>query len=236
VKLPNSCSRNPLAVAKINCNMKHSILLIALICFLNKVSYGQDSANFFFREFNLSVNRTTVQNNNTEDRYGFGLGAYHSFMADKKLNIVFGMEYNRTSQFKKAMYEGHFAQATDLSYSLNCFSVPVGFRLNIGSKTKVFIETGGFADLVINSNRTGTMQTYLPDENGMIDNTETKFDEKAGLSNSFGFYFGLGVRIPIFGYELIIKPDYKFGINKLYSYQDDILNRYFRINMGIKLN
>ncbi|PKP07817.1 MAG: hypothetical protein CVU08_16005 [Bacteroidetes bacterium HGW-Bacteroidetes-3] len=215
--------------------MKHCIIIFGLIFLIGKVSNGQDSNDFFLDEFHISLNRTNLQDDNTEDRYGFGLGAYHSFMSDKKLNLVFGLEYNRTSQIKKNMYEGHFANATDLTYSLNCISVPVGLRLNIGSKTKVFIETGGFADLVIISNRTGTMHTYFPDENNEIDYTDTKIDEKAGLSNSFGFYVGLGVRVPMSRFDLIVKPDYKFGINKLYSNQDDIFNRYFRINIGLKI-
>lgn len=80
------------------------------------------------------------------------------------------------------------------------------------------------------------MHTYLPDENNQIKYTETEIDEKVGLSNSIGIYVGLGVRIPISGFELILKPNYKFGINQLYSYQDNILNRYFRINLGIKIN
>jgi len=216
--------------------MKHCFLIISLIFLVDKVSNGQDSNNFFIDEFQISLNRTNLQDNNTADRYGFGIGAYHSFLQDKKINLVFGLEYNRTSQFKKLMYEGHFAHATDLTYTLNCFSVPVGFRFNIGSKTKIFIESGVFADLVINSNRTGTMHTYLPDENNQINYTETEIDEKVGLSNSIGIYIGLGVRIPISKFELVFKPDYKFGINKLYSYQDDILNRYFRINIGLKIN
>ena len=216
--------------------MKPSTLIFGLICILSKVSYGQDSNGFFCDEFNVSVNRTTLQDENTEDRSGFGLGVYHSFMSDKKLNLVFGFEYNRTSQYKKTMYEGHFAHATDLTYNLNCISIPIGFRINIGSKTKVLIETGGFADLMINSNRTGTLHTYFPDENNQVNYTESEIDEKAGLSNSVGFYIGLGVRIPIAGFGLIIKPDYKSGFNKLYSYQDDIFNRYFRINIGLKIN
>lgn len=216
--------------------MKHYFLIISLVLFLNNVSNGQNSNDFFFDEFQISLNRSCLQNNNTEDRFGFGLGAYHSFLPDKKINLVFGLEYNRISQFKKRMYEGHFSHATDLTYNLNCFSIPVGLRLNIGSKTKLFIETGGFADLVFYANRTGIMHTYLPSENHQINYTETEIDQKVGLSHSIGIFVGLGVRIPISRFELIIKLDYKLGINKLYSYQDDIFNRYFRINVGLKIN
>jgi hypothetical protein len=221
---------------KTNFIMKHCALIIGIICILSKVTYGQDSKDFIFGEFNVSVNRTMLQDDNTEDRYGFGLGAYHVFMHDKKINLIFGLEYNRTSQFKKLMYEGHFRNANELTYNLNCFSIPIGFRLNFDSKAKVFIETGGFADLVINSNRKGTMHSYKPDQNNQINIIETEIDEKAGLSNSVGFYIGLGVRIPISGVEIIVKPEYKFGFNKLYSYQDDIFNRYFRINIGLTTN
>lgn len=216
--------------------MKHWILIISLFFLFRAESYGQVSNEYFFDEFQISFNRTTLHDNNTEDRYGFGLGAYHSFLPDRKINLVFGLEYNRTSQFKKTMYEGHFAHATDLTYNLNCFSVPVGLRLNIGSKAKLFLETGGFVDLVINSNRTGTMHNYLLDENNQINYTVTEIDEKAGLSNTMGVHIGLGIRIPISKFELIVKPDYKFGINKLYSNQDNIFNKYFRINVGLKIN
>lgn len=215
--------------------MKHFIIIFGLIFLIDKVSNGQDSDDFFFDEFWISFNRTNLQDDNTEDRNGFGLGVSHSFMSDKTLNLVFGIEYNRTSQFKNYMYEGHFANATDLTYNLNCLSIPIGLRVNVGSKIKVFIETGGFADLVIKANRTGTMHTYLPDENNQIYYTETDINEKASLSSSFGLYLGLGIRIQISEYELVIKPDYKFGINKLYSYHDDIFNRYFRLNIGLKI-
>lgn len=215
--------------------MKQFIILLGLLILIGEASNGQASNVFFFDEFSASVNRTNLQNDNTEDRYGFGLGAYHSFRSDKKLNIVFGVEYNRTSQFKKSMYEGHFAHATDLTYTIHCISIPIGIRANWGSKTKVFIETGGFADFIISANRKGKMHTYLPDENNQIDNTVTDIDEKVKLSNSIGLYFGVGIRIPVSTYELVVKPEYKFGINKLYSYQDDIFNRYFRLNVGLKI-
>lgn len=204
------------------------------MAFLSNVSNCQESKDFFIDEFQLSVNRTNLKDNNTEDRYGFGLGAYHSFMSDKKINLVIGFEYNKTSQFKRRMYEGKFAHTTDLTYNLNCLSVPVGFRFNIGSKTKIFIETGGFADLMINSNRKGTLHNYHPDENNQINYSEKEIDEKAKLSSAVGIYVGLGVRIPISKFELIIKPDYKLALNKLYSYQDDIYNRYFRMNIGLR--
>jgi hypothetical protein len=199
------------------------------------MSNGQDSSRFFFDEYSFSANLSDVTNDNTNDRYGFGLGAYHAFLSEKKFNIILGFEYNRTCQFKKYMYEGHFAHATDLTYSLNCLSIPIGLRFNIGSGVIFFFETGGFADLVISSYRKGIMHTCLPDENNVISCTSKAIEEKAGLSSSVGIFLGLGARIPILKFELVIKPDYKFGVNKIYSYQDDIFNRYLRLNIGIKI-
>ena len=215
--------------------MKYYLIIIGLFFFVIKKSNGQNSNNLFFDEFQISLNKTNLQNDNTEDKYGFGFGAYHLFIPDKRINLLLGLEFNRTSQLKKIMYEGHFAHATDLTYNINCFSIPVGFRLNFGSKMKAFFETGGFVDLNINSNRKGIMHSYFPDENNLINYTETEIDEKVELSNTIGLYIGFGILIPILKYELIVKPDYKFGVNKLYSYQNDIFNRYFRINIILKI-
>jgi len=222
-------------VKKITTTMRYFIIILISLLFIVP-TFGQDKTDFFFDEFSVSANRTNIKNENTSDRYGFGIGAYHSFLSDKKINLIFGTEYNRTSQFIKNMYEGHFANSTDLTYNINCISIPVGLRINIGKKIKFFIETGGYADLIISSNRKGTMHTYLPDANNHVVYKDYQIDEKAGLSNSVGVYFGIGLRIPISKYELIIKPDYKFGLNDLYSYMDDIYNRYFRLTIGLKIN
>ncbi|KAF0131360.1 MAG: hypothetical protein FD155_1024 [Bacteroidetes bacterium] len=215
--------------------MKQFIFVLGLTIILSKVTCGQNVQSFFFDEFAISANRSVNPGKAAEGLYGIGLGVYHSFRSDKKLNIITGIEYNRTSQFFESMYEGHFAHATDLIYTINCFSIPAGLRINFGTNLKVFIETGAFADLVFDSNRTGTMITYLPDDNNQMTYTEKEIDQKVKLSDSFGFYLGLGIRIPVSIIELIVKPDYKFGINELYSYQEAIFSRYFRLNIGLKI-
>ena len=98
---------------------------------------------------------------------------------------------------------------------------------------KAFIAYTEVLELHIDSK---TSDEPFHDENNQISYKESEIDEKIGLSNSLGFYIGIGIRIPISRFDLIVKPDYKFGINKLYSYQDEIFNRYFRINIGLRIN
>jgi len=206
-------------------------LAIVVLLFLTIQSFGQDSTKFFFDEFKLSVNRTLLSDNNTNDRYGFGLGVYHSFFQKSIPNIILGFEYNFTSQLKKQMYEAHYENSSNVTYTINSISIPIGLRINIGKTIKYFAEVGGFVDLVISSNRKGTMTTYYPDT---LSKTFA-FNENAKLSNIYGVYLGLGVRIPISKYELIIAPDYKFGLKPLESYHDDINNAYLRITVGLKI-
>jgi hypothetical protein len=141
---------------------KYFLLVIGLIIVISIQSFGQNKKKFFFDEFNISINRTNLKNENTEDRFGFGFGIYHSFMSDKKINLIFGFEFNRTRQFKIRMYEGHFAHSSDLTYKINCLSIPIGVRYNLGHKIKIFVEAGGYADLILSSHRKGTMHTYPP--------------------------------------------------------------------------
>ncbi len=124
--------------------------------------------------------------------------------------------------------------ATDLTYHLNMVSFPVGARLNVGKKIKFFIDAGGFADLMIKSTREGFMHTYFPDENNQVVTKTFPIDEKAKLSSYMGVYSGLGIRIPVSGFELVIKGDYKLGLQELYSYMDSIENIYWRISVGIR--
>jgi len=215
-------------------NRKWYISIFLILIPLCNSLYGQDVNELFFDEASISFNRTILQDENTENRNGFGLGVYHSFFAKKTVNLTFGLEYNRTNQFKGYMYEGHYAHATDLTYHLNMASFPVGVRFNIGYYFKVFIEAGAYADMMIKSTRKGIMHTYLPDENNQIVYKDYPIDEKADLSSVIGVYTGLGVRIPFSAFELVIKSDYRYGLNDLYSYMDSIYNTYWRISLGIR--
>lgn len=213
--------------------MKYGLLFLILISVSNSF-YGQDVNEWFFDEADISFNRTNVADSNTENRNGFGIGVYHSFFPEDRVNLIFGVEYNRTNQFKRSMYEGHYATATDLSYHLNLASFPVGARLNFGNKFKVFIEAGGYADLMIKSIRVGTMHTYFPDNNGQVVDKTFPIDEKAKLSSIVGVYSGLGIRIPVSSFEVVIKGDYKLGLQDLYSYIDTITNTHWRVSIGIR--
>jgi hypothetical protein len=113
-------------------------------------------------------------------------------------------------------------------------SFPVGARLNFGNNIRFFIEAGGYADLIIKSTRKGFMHTYFPDENDQVVNETFPIDEKAKLSSVMGVYSGLGIRIPVSSFEIVLKGDYKLGLQHLYSYMDEINNIYWRFSIGIR--
>lgn len=199
-------------------------------------AYGQKGETLFiFNEFSISLNRTNLSNDNTKDRFGFGIGIFRSILEHKKTNLVFGFEYNLTNQLKEITYEGRFARATNVEYEIHNVTFPINIRYNIGNKVKYFLQTGVFIDLIVSSKRKGIMHSYLPDNNNNIVFKEYLFNEKAGLTNqNYGFEIGLGLRIPIKKLELIIKSDYKLGLNNL-STNKNIYNRYFRLVIGIRI-
>lgn len=215
--------------------MRNIILTLTFILSITLV-FGQKNSVFFFDEFSVSINRTSLKDNNTNDKFGFGLGAYHALLESKKVNLIFGFEYNRTSQLKQSMYEGHFAHSTDVTYYINCLSIPLTARINFGNRIKFFISTGPFLYLSIGARQKGTMHTSLPNVNNQLVYKEFEFDGKADISSlNYGISLGIGINIPISKVNLIIMPDYKFGVKPLYDYHDQILNRYFRLMIGIKI-
>jgi len=215
--------------------MKTFILILAgALSFLS--AYSQEETPFFFNEFNISLNKTNLSDDNTENRFGFGVSANRIMLEQKKINFVFGLEYNLTKQFKKKTYEGHYAHATDLEYILNNLSVPLNFRLNFGKNSRFFLETGAFVDLILSSQRKGKIHTYAPDENNIITYKVSDFKENARLSPiNYGIVSGIGLRVPFDKFELVFKPDYKLGLHELDSFKTSILNSYFRLNIGIKI-
>jgi hypothetical protein len=213
--------------------MKRLCIIVSLL-FLTVQLFSQTKPNFKNCEISISINRPNLNLENKEDRPGFGIGVNYPFFMDKKLNLVTGLEYNQSYQFMQSLYEGHFANATDVTFTMNCISVPVALRINFGKKTVPFIETGGFADFMVHSNMNGTMHTYIPDENNHVDYKEFQIDEDAGLTNSFGVYFGAGILVPVSKYHLLLKTAYKQGLNHVYSYVDEFNCSYFSLSAGIK--
>ncbi|MBN1185787.1 MAG: hypothetical protein JXB49_26125, partial [Bacteroidales bacterium] len=56
-----------------------------------------------------------------------------------------------------------------------------GLRLNFGTRSKLILEVGGFADLSTGGKRFGTCHSYIPDENYVVTYKEFQFEEKGGL-------------------------------------------------------
>lgn len=211
-----------------------TVIVAFLFPFIFLKAYGQeDKTPYFFNELDISLNRTNLSNDNTKDRFGLGLGVFRIMREKKKVNVIAGLEYNLTNQFKKQVYEGHFSHATDVEYTIHNLSIPLSLRYNTGNKVKFFIQLGAFIDLIVNSRKKGIMHSYIPDNNNIV-YEEFSFSEKANLKGlNYGFSGGIGLRIPITKTELIIKTDYKLGLNNL-SVANSLYNRYYRLIVGLK--
>ena len=154
--------------------MKYLILIFFSWFLVNHVC-GQNDSLTFFNEFTISINQTNVKDYNTENRNGFGLGAYFSLSPEKRISFTFGFEFNQTRQFLKNIYEGHFANSKDITIIFNNISVPLMERLNFGHKTKLFVEAGFFLDISPGSIMKGTRQTYYPDSLNILNFRENNF-------------------------------------------------------------
>src|SRR5688572_3147408 len=111
-------------------NMKRSILIL-LNLFSFPALFAINDSLFPLNEFSVSFNQTILKDNNTENGQGFGLGAYRSCLKKKHFDIICGLEFNRTTQLKKFMYDGHFSHYSNTKYHINSISIPIAGRLII---------------------------------------------------------------------------------------------------------
>ncbi len=215
--------------------MKKKIVIVyLLVLLLPSFSMGQEDKSFlFFNELSLSVNRSVVKNDNTSNRFGFGFGLHKSWMDSSWFNLLTGISYDKTSQFKNNVYNGSFSNVSDVTYNLHSLSIPVLARFNVGRSMKFFVESGLFLELNVRANREGTFRSSIPGEG-----IQEVFDkEKIKVSNpNGGFLLGIGSSIPISNYAFIVKFGYQFAMNDLGSFQESLFNRYARISIGFRKN
>ena len=189
-------------------------------------------------EFSLSLNRTAVIDGNIENRFGCGGGVYLRFFNQKRFHLVTGIEYNRNALFIEYQNTDKWGGGNyNTTHTLNNIGIPVSFRVNMGKKAIFFIEAGVFFDLAIFGREKGTYKVVL---NNPIDSTATKVDRSFNENISykmpnFGLLGGIGLRIPIQKWEIILKGDYRWGIRNLNTESGDIYNRYWRFSVGFKI-
>ena len=107
--------------------------------------------------------------------------------------------------FKDYVYAGRFEESNNITYQINCLSFYTGTRLNLGNSNIFYIDAGIFVDLVLSSTREGEGSSCSVENDSLVC-SNYHFDEDARLSGSLGFYSGVGFRVPISKFELIIKP------------------------------
>ncbi len=212
--------------------MKNILAIIGIIIIHSNLFCQKDSNRIFFNEFIISANRTNLKDGNTSDRFGYGAGIYRVGKKSKTFNLLFGFEFNKTQQFKDYVYDGHYGHLTNVTFDLYNFSIPIGYRFNFGNKIKFFIQQDFFADFVQTSKMQGTYHSYYPGQPPA--EHKVKGDSQLNGSN-YGVSLGLGLRIPIMKYELLIKPDYKLGLSNLSQSMTPFYNIYYRLLIGIRI-
>lgn len=219
--------------------MKHLLTftcsILVSVCIAQTEGEGETKQIQIVDEVSVSINYSTFWDNNTSGRFGFGVGVYRSFFREKRVNLNTGIEFNQMSQEKKLMYESHFAHNENVTYHIYNFSIPASARIQFGQRTIFFVEAGAFVDFLLAASSRGTRISYVPDENNQVVYSEKKFTQKERFSSiNAGLSFGLGLRIPIKKIELLLRPDYRYGLVKLASNQDDVYNRFARLSLGVR--
>jgi len=216
--------------------MKKVYSLALMLLLIGSLLYGQSNSPVFFDEFSISISKANLNKSLEKEGFGFGFGFYKNIFSEKMVNLVPGFEFNRSVQYFEQMSSGHYGNYTDLTIYINTLSLPVNARVNFGHKFKFFVEGGVFLDFTLGNKRKGMSHFYQPGT-GEPPEEGFPFEDKLNLEGiNYGVSLGLGISIPISKIDLIIKPDYKFGVRTLYSYQDSVCNRYFRLSVAIKLN
>jgi hypothetical protein len=212
--------------------IKSTILFFITLLFAASV-FGQEEEKvkkpfpISFDEFTISVNRTNMTMfSGHENRFGYGVGAYHSSVLSKRWNYMYGLEYNYTSLFVDDVPCDIILHRIEKNVTFHIHTVslmPVAFRFSMGKNVKYFLESGAFLG-VSTANKKG--EAYIIDQMG---EGYTPVDIGRDWGFNGGPSFGMGMRIPMRGIEWIIKTDYKLEMNRIIGG-----HQYYRFGVGIR--
>jgi len=173
-----------------------SFLFLYLLISLSSFSYTQELEGnlkkYFIQEVYLSFNRTDLSDENTINKNGFGFEVKHVYPINF-LEVVSGLDFNHSVQFKKEMYESLFAKMFNTRYAVNTIGIPFGFRKSFHALIDWNVEMGVFTDLMISSFRKGDLKTLVPNELFITTQNTYAINEKIRMSNSLGFYGGISM-------------------------------------------
>jgi len=197
--------------------MKNRFLILIVLLVTTFPIFAQGSQRKHFSpEIKIFYNQTV---NAFADFYGFGVGVHNAFFNQNRFNLIIGLEYNALF-CKDYLLEGYY------KYQLQFVSIPVNARVNFGKKVKFFIEAGAFFDPVVYGKIIFLDESLI----SLIDDTGYLFKPDFGIS------CGVGLRIPVNKFEIIIKSDYKLGIRGLVEFCPiAICNNYWRFAVGFKI-
>lgn len=211
-----------------------AILFILFQSSLNAQFYLHDK--FFINEIGMSANYS-LGDNNTVNGFGFGLGIYKRVYKRSRVNVVYGVEFNRTNFQRKMVVVDEFSHKENMTYKLNYLTVPVTARIHLGDindlnkpshAPKFFFDLGLYLDVTCGSKREGTLVVYSPELSDTLSFNE-KYNSK--LPN-LGVNAGMGIRIPVKFKYIIIKADYRLGLINQGRSNDTFTNNYARLYMS----
>jgi hypothetical protein len=166
----------------------------------------------FSPEFKLSFN---LPNKTLLGGYGFGIGLHNAFFNQKRCNLIIGLEYN-------AMLNNDLFRYGSKSL-YNYIGIPVNVRVNLGKKVKFFVEAGAFFDPIV-------FERIIEEYITITEKTVYMYKPDFGISG------GVGLRIPIKKYEILVKSDYKWGLRSIFDRSSvAFYNRYWRLAVGFKM-
>ena len=188
---------------------------------------------FFINEIGASANYS-LGDNNTVNGFGFGVGIYKRVYKRSRVNVVYGVEFNRTNFQRKRVVLDDYSHKEDMQYKLNYLSVPVTARIHLGDiddlnkpshAPKFFFDLGLYVDVTCGTKREGTLVVYSPDISDTLSFTE-KYNSKVP---NLGVNAGMGIRIPVKFKYIIIKADYRHGLINQGRANDPFTNNYTRL-------
>jgi len=213
-----------------------TIILISLLSVSVCIAQNKKQ-EVFFNEFLISGNYSTVEDRNTSNDFGWGLGTYRRGFDSSRVNMVFGFEFCQTRQHKDQILSGKRSTGYDVGVTINYIRMPLAARFNFLQEGIFFSELGASLAIPLGATMDGEFRGHTPDGK----TTSGTLNDSYRPPFNFGGLISLGSRIPLQKLDLLFKANYTYDLRSHNSNDggaenNKIYNRYFSISAGIALH
>jgi len=224
--------------------------LIICLFFSSYLIFSQNEKTTYFDEVSFGFSQSYIKKDyiNSEEfsiinQFGVNLDAMHTAFKGKRLNVLYGFEYNMVKfKLNYSLNFDRYDFQREHNITFHKITAPITIRLNLGEQHNLFVEVGGYFDFI--DYESGNIKAFGVLKEGFP--VSENYPYKVAYEGSYyktginlGGHIGIGSKFHGVTRDYVGKISFRRALlqSQTYTgYNNLFFSNYFKFSFGIQLN